>query len=51
LGEDVQRSEGYWKGGIPCVMRVGSGGEINEDDSWVGGLNSLLKFNHPFGEE
>jgi len=50
-GEDIHKREGYWKGGIPCVMRVGRGGEINEGDSWVGGLNGLLKFNYPFGEE
>ncbi|KAL7273959.1 NADH kinase pos5 [Rhizina undulata] len=32
-------------GGIPCVKR------LNDDDGWVGGLNGLLKFNYPFGEE
>ena len=46
---------GAWVGGVPCVIRspptsprdrVGE-----EDDGWVGGLNGLLKFNYPFGEE
>jgi len=36
------------KGGIPCLKgRLGG----REDDGWVGGLNGLLKFNYPFGEE
>ncbi|KAK2069456.1 hypothetical protein P8C59_004038 [Phyllachora maydis] len=43
-----------WRGGVPCVIRAsltGAGGEAPEDDdSWVGGLNGLLKFNYPFGE-
>ncbi|KAJ9133814.1 NADH kinase POS5 [Pleurostoma richardsiae] len=41
-------------GGVPCVIRApgkGDGDGIAEDDdSWVSGLNSLLKFNYPFGE-
>jgi NADH kinase len=52
-GEEVQvwleelAGEGG-NGGIPCVKRLsGSGAE----DGWVGGLNGLLKFNYPFGEE
>ena len=36
-----------WTGGVPCLMRGGGEGE----DGWVGGLNGLLKFNYPFGEE
>ena len=36
-----------WMGGVPCLMRGGGEG----DDGWVGGLNGLLKFNYPFGEE
>ncbi|CAH0044285.1 unnamed protein product [Clonostachys solani] len=48
-GEFVGRSrEGpgeEWHGGVPCVIRT------EDDDSWVGGLNGLLKFNHPFGRE
>lgn len=47
-GEEIERSEGGWKGGVPCIMR---GGESSGDDGWVGGLNGLLKFNYPFGEE
>jgi NADH kinase len=40
-----------WIGGVPCVMR-GQGREgASGDDGWVGGLNGLLKFNYPFGEE
>ncbi|KAL8713717.1 MAG: hypothetical protein Q9220_002243 [cf. Caloplaca sp. 1 TL-2023] len=56
VGEQIQRGgkEG-WRGGVPCVMRSGEGGgrggDGREDDGWVGGLNGLLKFNYPFGEE
>jgi NADH kinase len=40
-------AEGAGEGtGIPCV-RGGRG----DGDGWVGGLNGLLKFNYPFGEE
>ncbi|KAJ4302050.1 NADH kinase pos5 [Collariella sp. IMI 366227] len=40
---------------IGMEVRVeGKGGESDgfaeDDDSWVGGLNGLLKFNYPFGE-
>ncbi|KAL8760948.1 MAG: hypothetical protein Q9184_002890 [Pyrenodesmia sp. 2 TL-2023] len=49
LGEEIQRDRKGWRGGVPCVMR--GGGERGEDDGWVGGLNGLLKFNYPFGEE
>ena len=49
VGEEIQRDEKGWKGGVPCIMR--GGGERREDDGWVGGLNGLLKFNYPFGEE
>jgi NADH kinase len=49
-GEEVERVQGAWHRGIPCIMR--RGGTTGEaDDGWVGGLNSLLKFNYPFGEE
>jgi NADH kinase len=37
-----------WVGGVPCVMR---GAKNDDDDGWVGGLNGLLKYNYPFGEE
>lgn len=48
-GEGVRDHEGVWKGGVPSVVRGtrDNGGE----DHWVGGLNGLLKFNYPFGEE
>jgi NADH kinase len=42
-----ERSEIENEGGIPCIMR----GHADDDDGWVGGLNGLLKFNYPFGEE
>lgn len=38
------------EGGIPCIRGSPKKGE-REDDGWVGGLNGLLKFNYPFGEE
>ena len=52
IGEDVW-SQGppdarNWIGGVPSIVR--SGGRIDGEDHWVGGLNSLLKFNYPFGE-
>lgn len=42
---------GDWEGGIPCIVRGNAGPDGNGDDGWVGGLNGLLKFNYPFGEE
>jgi NADH kinase len=48
IGEAIERGEQGWKGGVPCVMQ---GGQRGGDDGWVGGLNGLLKFNYPFGEE
>ncbi|KAI9824978.1 MAG: hypothetical protein M1819_000776 [Sarea resinae] len=50
-GEEVKRPDGQWKGGVPSIMRGTGGHEANGDDGWVGGLNGLLKFNYPFGEE
>ncbi|KPI42263.1 NADH kinase POS5, mitochondrial [Cyphellophora attinorum] len=44
-------SKGEWKGGIPCILRQSRSGGAEGDDGWVGGLNGLLKFNYPFGEE
>ncbi|KAF3903893.1 hypothetical protein ABW20_dc0108724 [Dactylellina cionopaga] len=35
------------EGGVPCIWREGS----QHEDEWVSGLNGLLKFNYPFGEE
>ncbi|KAL2162882.1 hypothetical protein VTH06DRAFT_6718 [Thermothelomyces fergusii] len=55
-GERLEKGPDGWHGGVPCVIRASSGrsggsGDVSEDDdSWVGGLNGLLKFNYPFGE-
>ena len=49
-GEEIKSDRG-WGGGVPCVMRGTSGDGANGDEGWVGGLNSLLKFNYPFGDE
>ncbi|KAL8804574.1 MAG: hypothetical protein Q9182_002489 [Xanthomendoza sp. 2 TL-2023] len=49
VGEEVRRGVQGWTGGVPCIMRGGGG--KGDDDGWVGGLNGLLKFNYPFGEE
>lgn len=51
VGEEVTMpgTEGkVWRGGVPSIVR--SGGTADGEDHWVGGLNSLLKFNYPFGE-
>ncbi|KAJ9636035.1 NADH kinase pos5 [Knufia peltigerae] len=48
--EDIKSEGDGFVGGIPCIMRRISGG-TESDDGWVGGLNGLLKFNYPFGEE
>lgn len=55
-GERLEKGPEGWRGGVPCVIRAssrgGDGGQgiAEDDDSWVGGLNGLLKFNYPFGE-
>ncbi|ESZ97641.1 hypothetical protein SBOR_1957 [Sclerotinia borealis F-4128] len=49
-GEEMMKGNSEWGGGVPCVMRGAKSG-MKDDDGWVGGLNGLLKFNHPFGEE
>ncbi|GAM40177.1 hypothetical protein TCE0_038f12314 [Talaromyces pinophilus] len=46
--EEIRHGKNDWRGGVPCVMRRTIG---VTDDGWVGGLNSLLKFNHPFGAD
>ncbi|KAF2490538.1 ATP-NAD kinase [Lophium mytilinum] len=52
LGEDIRdRRSGEWCGGVPSIVRGVVGMEEKEEDHWVGGLNALLKFNYPFGEE
>nr|OQO24678.1 hypothetical protein B0A51_06760 [Rachicladosporium sp. CCFEE 5018] len=52
VGEEVRTAGAPgsrdWVGGVPSIVR--SGGAVDGDDHWVGGLNSLLKFNYPFGE-
>ncbi|TKX22488.1 putative NADH kinase pos5 [Elsinoe australis] len=50
VGEDIKTADG-WKGGIPSVVRTGASGGYEGEDHWVGGLNGLLKFNYPFGED
>jgi NADH kinase len=52
-GERLEKGPDGWTGGVPCVIRASSrraDGAAEDDDSWVGGLNGLLKFNYPFGE-
>lgn len=42
------------RGGNTVEKGKGGGGDTvitEDDDGWVGGLNGLLKFNYPFGEE
>ena len=47
--EVMRHGKNDWYGGVPSVMRRIVGEEAHE--GWVGGLNGLLKFNYPFGEE
>jgi NADH kinase len=49
-GEKLRQNGQLWEGGIPCIMRRDFR-SAEGDDGWVGGLNGLLKFNYPFGEE
>lgn len=49
-GESIKDRKGGWTGGVPSIVRGAGSGDTNGDDHWVGGLNSLLKFNYPFGE-
>jgi len=53
-GEQLEKLPDGWRGGVPCVIRTPRAGDPkglnDDDDSWVGGLNGLLKFNYPFGE-
>ena len=48
--EDVRDEYGNWVGGVPSIVRAHAGADAGSEDSWVGGLNGLLKFNHPMGE-
>ena len=51
VGEDIRSDKREWGGGVPSIVRAGSTGGMEGQDHWVGGLNGLLKFNYPFGEE
>lgn len=58
VGEETRSAgapgERQWKGGVPSIVRSSSSGTGTgggQEDHWVGGLNSLLKFNYPFGED
>ncbi|EON66630.1 hypothetical protein W97_05876 [Coniosporium apollinis CBS 100218] len=51
FGERMKDKHGNWCGGVPSVVRGACGAEATGEDHWVGGLNGLLKFNYPFGEE
>ncbi|KAI9714812.1 MAG: NADH kinase pos5 [Bogoriella megaspora] len=51
-GEEIRDLKGDWRGGVPSIVRGAVGGAENTgEDHWVGGLNGLLKFNYPFGED
>jgi NADH kinase len=50
-GEDVRTPSGEWLGGVPSIVRGTMGREDQTEDHWVGGLNALLKFNYPFGDQ
>jgi NADH kinase len=51
VGEEVRDDRGEWCGGVPSIVRGVVGSEELEEDHWVGGLNALLKFNYPFGDQ
>jgi NADH kinase len=51
VGEEVKNAQGQWRGGVPSIVRGVVGSEELEEDHWVGGLNALLKFNYPFGDQ
>jgi NADH kinase len=51
LGEEVKNQTGEWCGGVPSIVRGTDGAEAKDEDHWVGGLNALLKFNYPFGDQ
>jgi len=50
-GEEVKKADGVWEGGVPSIVRGTAGGGEDGEDHWVGGLNALLKFNYPFGDQ
>ncbi|KAJ4989441.1 mitochondrial nadh kinase, partial [Stagonosporopsis vannaccii] len=51
MGEHVRTKTGEWHGGVPCIVRATAGRDEQTEDHWVGGLNALLKFNYPFGDQ
>ncbi|KAL1302469.1 hypothetical protein AAFC00_002860 [Neodothiora populina] len=51
VGEDIRSDQREWGGGVPSIVRAGNAGGSDGQDHWVGGLNGLLKFNYPFGED
>ena len=51
VGEEIKPDKQEWTGGVPSVVRAGGVGGTEGEDHWVGGLNGLLKFNYPFGED
>lgn len=51
MGEEVRTKTGEWHGGVPCIVRATAGRDDQTEDHWVGGLNALLKFNYPFGDQ
>ncbi|GAB7352728.1 hypothetical protein MBLNU459_g3082t1 [Dothideomycetes sp. NU459] len=52
VGEDIRGHQREWGGGVPSIVRAGASGAAPDgQDHWVGGLNGLLKFNYPFGED
>jgi NADH kinase len=50
-GKGIRGENGKWTGGVPSILRGDFRSSAPGDDSWVGGLNGLLKFNYPFGED
>lgn len=52
VGEEIRSGPGQWAGGgVPSIVRTGGHAGSEGHDHWVGGLNGLLKFNFPFGED
>ncbi len=50
-GEEVRKMDQGWEGGVPSVVRGAMDRENITEDHWVGGLNALLKYNYPFGDQ
>lgn len=49
--EEIKDAQGNWTSGVPSIVRAHPSKEMGSEESWVGGLNGLLKFNYPMGEE